>query len=159
MAGMLNVQWQIICLHVCWKYHRDFGVKLLIYLLYPLSWPGAGPVLTWTWPKTCTWTWAWQFYFQTNLFSQLGNYQTIPYQNVLGQFLGIFGAKVPKRKWNWFEDTYPLNQWGVLSWKILVSPYDQFEKLHFCSADMWIANVNTWIGLELKHVEFPINLK
>ena len=36
----------------------------------------------------------------------------------------------------WFDDTYPLNQWHVLSGKILVSPLEQFVKHHFGSADM-----------------------
>ena len=63
-------------------------------------------------------------------------------------FWPSFWAKVPKSKWIWFEDTYPLNQWVVLSWKILVSPFDQFEKYLFGSADMchpdfqWGANMN-----------------
>ena len=36
----------------------------------------------------------------------------------------------------WFDDTYPLNQWHVLSGKISVSPLEQFIKHHFGSADM-----------------------
>ena len=49
--------------------------------------------------------------------------------------------KVQKSKWIWFGDTYPLNQWGVLSWKIFASPFGQFEKHHFCSTDMWQATL------------------
>ena len=43
----------------------------------------------------------------------------------------------------WFDDTYPLNQWHVLSGKISVSPLEQFVKHHFGSADMchFIANL------------------
>ena len=37
----------------------------------------------------------------------------------------------------WFNHTYPLNHWHVLSGKILVSPLEQFIKHHFVSADMW----------------------
>ena len=36
----------------------------------------------------------------------------------------------------WFDDTYPLNHWHVLSGKVLVSPFDQFVKHHFGSTDM-----------------------
>ena len=59
------------------------------------------------------------------------------FRPIFRHFWPIFLPKVPKSKWIWFEDTYPLNQWGVLSLKILVSPFDQFEKHHFGSADMW----------------------
>ena len=38
----------------------------------------------------------------------------IPIQNILSPFFGpfwpIYRPKVPKSKWIWFEDTYPLNQ-------------------------------------------------
>ena len=54
---------------------------------------------------------------------------------ILRHFYPFLGQKYQK-KWIWFEDTYPLNWWGVLSWKILVSPFGQFKKHNFCSADM-----------------------
>ena len=47
--------------------------------------------------------------------------QTIPNQDILSPFLWLFDlflAKVPKSKWIWFKDTYPLNQLVHLSWKI-----------------------------------------
>ena len=70
--------------------------------------------------------------------SHTKTYQTKPYhfRPIFRPFWPIFGSKVPKSKWIWFEDTYPPNQWDVLSSKILVSPFDQFKKHHFGSADM-----------------------
>ena len=58
------------------------------------------------------------------------------FRPIFRPFWPSFWAKVPKSKWIWFEDTYPLNQLVVLNWKILVSPFDQFKKHHFGSADM-----------------------
>ena len=63
-------------------------------------------------------------------------YQTIPYQSKTfytdsRSFWPICWAKVPKSEWIWFGDTYPLNQWVVLSWKILVSPFWHFQKTSF----------------------------
>ena len=56
-------------------------------------------------------------------------------------FLWPLGAEKmtfsPKTARVWFDDTYPLNQWHVLSGKILVSPLEQFVKHHFGSSDMW----------------------
>ena len=76
-----------------------------------------------------------QFRSQT---SHTKPYHTKPrhFKPIFRPFWPIFWAKVPKSKWIWFEDAYPLNQWIVLSWKILGSHFDQFEKHHFCSADM-----------------------
>ena len=42
----------------------------------------------------------------------------------------------PKTGRVWFDDTYPLNHWHVLSGKILVSPFDQFVKHHSGLTDM-----------------------
>ncbi len=74
-------------------------------------------------------------------------YRTEPryFKPIFRPFWPIFWAKVPKSKWIWFEDTYPLNQWVFLSWKMFVSPFDQFEKHHFGSADMCWASLNKHI--------------
>ena len=63
------------------------------------------------------------------------------------------------RKWHflkktacvWFDDTYPLNQWHVLSGKILVSPLDQFVKHHFGSANMWEGFMQTIMYFYQEH--------
>ena len=50
----------------------------------------------------------------------------------------LFRCTTPKIIWIWFGNTYPLNQWLVLSWKMLVSPFGQLKNiiLDFGSADM-----------------------
>ena len=63
---------------------------------------------------------------------------------MLGLFLGLFWAKIPKSKWIRFEDTHPLSQLVVLCRKILVSLFDQFEKHHFGSADMCWPGHTKW---------------
>ena len=74
--------------------------------------------------------------------SQTKPYHTKPghFRPIFKPFWPIFRSKVPESKWIWFGDIYPLNQWGVLSVKILVSPFGQFKKHHFGSADMCTDN-------------------
>ena len=92
------------------------------------------------------------FYFTSvyiNQGSQAEQYQTKPghFRPFFRPFWPTFWAKIPKSKWIWFWDTYPLNKWGILSWKILVSPFGQFKKHHFCSAEMCLQGVPKKIRL------------
>ena len=59
-----------------------------------------------------------------------------PLKALLQVFLTIFWTKIPKSKWIWFEDTYPLTKDIVRNKKIPIPPFGLFKKHHFGSADM-----------------------
>ena len=89
--------------------------------------------------------------------AQAKPYQTKPrhFRPIFRPFWPIFWPKVPKSKWIWFGDTYPLNQGGVLSAKILVPPFEQFKKHHFGSADMCVIYTCTMVPIFISHPATP----
>ena len=74
------------------------------------------------------------FHFRSvciNLGSQAKPYQTKPrhFRPIFRPFWPNFEPKVPKSKWIWFGDTYPLNQWSILSWKYWSPPLANLKNI------------------------------
>ena len=96
-----------------------------------------------------------QFFFQFRPVyvrpgSQAKLYHTKPihFWPIFRPFWPIFWPKVPKSKWIWFEDTYPLNWWVVLSWKYRCHPMSNSKNIISVQyKDLALDLVTDWLNL------------